>query len=225
MTTRHAMLVIARAVFDMVQIPGQEPLLVAQGAGDEAARQWWHDNEQVIAAQVFRQNNASWQRRLANWNAHTDIEFGKERLHEGGPRVDVARIRFPDGTESVAPPEAAKDYVAEEFRALNPPPTVAAQFADWRDTVQIAETPTWIGRFFNGDQDLPLDMGLPTSQFGFPIREVLSCLDRLAADGWQVVHVSEDRGLHHPEGDPAHESAVSTVRYLLSRTDDLRAGP
>ncbi len=218
MVMRHAMLVIARAVYDMVQIPGQEPLLVAQGAGDEAARQWWHENEQVVAAQIFRQNNASWQRKLADWDGRTDIEFVKERLHEGGPRVDVARIRFPDGRESVVPPEAAKDYVAEEFRAGNPPPTVAAQFADWRDTVQIAEMQTWIGRFFNGTENLPLDMGLPASQFGFPIREVLSCLDRLAADGWHVVHVSEDRGLRYPDGDATHESGVTTVRYLLSST-------
>lgn len=218
MAVRHAMFVIARAVFDMVQIPGQEPLLVAQGAGDEAARRWWHEHEQVVAAQIFRQNNASWQRKLADWDARTDVEFGKERLHDGGPRVDVARVRFPDGTESVAPPESVKDYIAEEFRSEHPPPTVAAQFADWRDTVQIGEIRTWIGRLFNGTENLPLDMGLPASQFGYPIREVLGCLDQLAADGWQVVHVSEDRGLGYPEGDAAHEPGVTTVRYLLSRT-------
>jgi hypothetical protein len=217
MAVRHAMLVVARAVYDMVEIPGQESLLVAQGAGDEAARQWWHENERAAAAQIFRQNNASWQRKLADWDARTDIEISKERLHEGGPRVDVARIRFPDGSEGVASPESAHDYVEQEFRAENPPPTVAAQFADWRDTVRVAEIHTWVGRLFDGTQNLPVDIGLPASQFGYPIREVLSCLDRLAADGWQVLHVSEDRG-HYPENDAAHESRVTTVRYLLSRS-------
>src|ERR1035441_9923921 len=138
MAVRHAMLVMARAVYDVVEIPGQEPLVVPKGAGDDATRQWWDENVKVVAAKIFRENNASWQRKLAEWNARTVIDFGKERLHEGGPRVDVARIRFPDGSESAVPPEAAKDYVAEAFREENPPPTVAAQFADWREAVQVA---------------------------------------------------------------------------------------
>jgi hypothetical protein len=217
MAVQHAMLVIARAVYDMVEIPGRDPLVAPHGAGDEAARQWWHDNGQAVASQIYRQNNAAWQRKLADWSAGTDIEFGTERLHDGGPRIDVARIRFPDGSERVAPPETAKEYVEEEFRAENPPPTVAAQFADWRDTVHIAELRTWIARLFNGTENVPLDMGLPRTQFGYPIMEVLSCLDRLAADGWHVVHVSEDRGLPYQEGDPASEPGVSVVRYLLSR--------
>lgn len=219
MAVRHAMLVIARAVYDVVEIPGQEPLVVPKGAGDEATRQWWDENVKVVAAKIFRENNASWQRKLAEWNARTVIDFGKERLHEGGPRVDVARIRFPDGSESAVPPEAAKDYVAEAFREENPPPTVAAQFADWRETVQVAELRTWAGWLFDGTENRPLKMGLPTSQFGYPIREVLNCLDRLGVDGWRVVHVSEDRGHHDNDSDAAaSDSGVTTVRYLLVQT-------
>jgi hypothetical protein len=216
MAVRHAMLVIARAVYDVVEIPGQEPLVLPKGAGDEATRQWWDENVKVVAAKIFRENNASWQRKLAEWNARTVIDFGKERLHEGGPRVDVARIRFPDGSESAVPPEAAKDYVAEAFREENPPPTVAAQFADWRETVQVTELRTWAGWLFDGAENRPLKMGLPASQFGYPIREVLSCLDRLGVDGWRVVHVSEDRGHHDTDNDAAaSDSGVTTVRYLL----------
>lgn len=37
MVERHAMLVIARAAYDLVEIPGQEPLTVPMGAGEEAA--------------------------------------------------------------------------------------------------------------------------------------------------------------------------------------------
>jgi hypothetical protein len=218
MTVQHAMLVIARAVFDMVEIPGQDRIMAPEGAGDEAARQWWDDNGRAVAAQIFKQNNASWQRKLADWDARTDIDFGKERLHDGGPRVDVARIRFPDGTESVAPPEAAQEYVAETFRSEHPPPTVAAQFADWRDTVQVTAVQTWVGRLFNGTENVPVDIGLPTSQFGYPIREVLNCLDRLTMDGWRVEHVSEDRGTYHPESDATSESVVTTARYLLARS-------
>src|SRR5882757_5558048 len=132
MPVRHAMLVITRAVFDMVEIPGQEPLVVAKDTGDEAARRWWDDRVRAVAADVFERNSDAWERDLANWQAGTDVAVGKERLHEGGPRVDVARIRFPDGTETVVDPQNAHDYVTEEFRARKPQPTVADQFAEWR---------------------------------------------------------------------------------------------
>jgi len=216
MGVRHASLVIARVVYDMVEIPGHDPLVVAKDTGDEAARRWWDEHERAAAAQLFEQTNAAWQRQLSAWHAGTDIEYSKERLHDGGPRMDVARIKFPNGTESVVAPEAAEEYVAEAFRAEHPPPIVAAQFATWRETVQIAELRTWAGWLFDRSESLPLDMGLPTSQFGYPIREVLGCLDRLSAEGWQVVHVSEDRG-RYTESDAAHESGVTTARYLLSR--------
>jgi hypothetical protein len=225
MAVRHAMFVITRAVYDMVQIPGQDPLVVTKDAGDDAARQWFDEHVRVAAAQVFEHTSDSWERGLAEWQAAAVVEVGKERLHDGGPRVEVAHIRFPDGTQSVVDPAAVHDFIAEEFRARNPHPTVAAQFADWRDTVQVAELHTWVGWLFNGAEHRPVDMGLPVSQFGYPIREVLGCLDRLAADGYQVVHVSEDRAAHpegraaYPDGDGVTESAVTTVRYLLSHPD------
>ena len=69
---------------------------------------------------------------------------------------------------------------------------------------------------------MPVDIGLPVSQFGYPIREVLACLDRLSLDGWQIVHVSEDRVGYldgrggYPEAETA-EPGIGTARYLLSR--------
>jgi hypothetical protein len=224
MAVRHAMLVISRAVFDMVQIPGQEPLVVTRDSGDEAARAWWEERARPMAAGVSERSAAGWERRLAEWQAGTRVEVGKERLHEGGPRVDVARITFPDGTGGVVDPDAARDFITEEFQARFPPPTVAAQFADWRETVQVADLHTWVGWLFSGADQAPVDIGLPRTQFGYPIREVLGCLDRLALDGWQIVHVSEDRTLHlegrpgHPDPDPAAESEIGVVRYLLSRS-------
>lgn len=224
MAVRHAMLVIARTVFDVVEIPGQPPLVVARDTADEAARAWWEEHVHPAAAGVSERSAAGWERKLADWQAATRVEVGKDRLHEGGPRVDVARIAFPDGTDAVADPDAAHDFITEEFRARFPPPTVAAQFADWRDTVAVGDLHTWVGWLFSGADQAPVDMGLPRSQFGYPIREVLGCLDRLALDGWQIVQVSEDRAGHldgrplHPDADQAGEGGVSVVRYLLSRT-------
>jgi hypothetical protein len=213
---RHAMLVITRAVFDVVRIPGQQPLVVAKDAGDEAARRWWDEHVRLAVAGV--RNSTSWDQQLADWQAATKVQVGHERLHDGGPRVEVARITFPDGTDGIVDPEAAHDYITEEFQARFPPPTAPAQFADWRETVQIGELHTWAACLYQGGEQIPLDIGLPTAEFGYPIREVLGCLDRLAEDGWQIVHVSEDRvGRHAADGEVAGENGVGTVRYLLGR--------
>ena len=169
--------------------------------------------------------------------AATRVEVGKERLHEGGPRVDVARIAFPDGTDAVADPDTAHDFITEEFRARFPAPTVAAQFADWRETVTVGDLHTWVAWLFRGADQMPVDIGLPRSQFGYPVREVLGCLDRLALDGWQIVSVSEDRSVHldgrpgHPDGDPAADPGVGVVRLpaqpgrLRSSAGAWRAAP
>jgi hypothetical protein len=209
------MLVITRAVFDIVQIPGQQPLVVAKDTGDEAARHWWDEHVRMPVAGV--QGTVSWDQQLADWQAATKVQVGKERLHDGGPRVEVARITFPDGTDGVVDPAVAHDYITEEFQARFPPPTAPAQFADWRETVQIADLYTWAGWLYQGGERMPVDIGLPVAEFGYPVREVLACLDRLAEDGWRIVHVSEDRASHPPDGELGHELGVSTVRYLLNQ--------
>ena len=226
MPVRHAMLVIARAVFDVVEIPGQEPLVVARDTGDEAARrvvggEGSGPSPRPCPGGAATPGSANW----PNWQAGTEVDVGKERLHEGGPRVDVARIRFPDGTETVVDPQNAHDYVTEEFRARKPAPTVAAQFAEWREAVQVVELHTWVGWLFNGAEHMPVDWACRVSQFGYPIREVLGCLDRLSLDGWQIVHVSEDRSGSldgrgtYPDAEMAVEPGISTARYLLSLRD------
>ena len=136
--------------------------------------------------------------------------------------MEVARIAFPDGTDAVVDPDTAHDYITEEFRARFPPPTVAAQFADWRETVVVGELHTWVGWLFSGATDAGGHRAAP-----FPVRLPDPRGARLpgpaGADGWQIVHVSEDRGAHldgrpgHPDGDPATEPGVGVVRYLLSR--------
>ena len=212
------MLVITRAVFDIVQIPGQQPLVVAKDAGDEAARQWWDEHVRAAAAGVFggpaRAGTSSW----PTGRRPPRSRWARNGCTTAGPGWRWPGSAFPDGTDGLVNPAAAHDYITEEFRARFPQPTVAAQFADWREAVQIAELHTWTGWLFQGAERIPVDIGLPAAEFGYPIREVLACLDRLAADGWQIVHVSEDRAGHHPpDGELSSENGVSTVRYLLSR--------
>lgn len=215
MTERHAMLVIARVAHDMVEIPGCEPFAVAKGTGQQAAMDWWARHGQAAAAASLERDHADWALRLTAWDAGTDMQFGKERLDPAGPRVDVARFRFPNGAESVVPLTAAEDYVAQVFRAANPPPTAEAQFAAWWRTIKITELHAWTGELFKGGESLPVDLEIHESRPGYPIGEVLSCLDKLSAEGWRIVHVSEDRSLRvAPDG--SNESCLATVRYLLS---------
>lgn len=52
--------------------------------------------------------------------------------------------------------------------------------------------------------------------FGFPIEDTLAILNELAAEGWEIVNVSEDRGIYKGVTNLT-DSAVTTVRYLLVR--------
>jgi hypothetical protein len=67
MVVRHAMLVIARAAYDLIEIPGQEPLSVPMGTGEAAARSWWSENEEAAATQHLDQDSESWQEELTEW--------------------------------------------------------------------------------------------------------------------------------------------------------------
>jgi hypothetical protein len=194
MVVRHAMLVIARAAYDLVEIPGQEPLSVPMGTGEAAARTWWSENEEPAATQQFDQDNESWQKKLTEWEKRTKVEFGKDRLYDGGPRIDIARIKFPDNSKSVVPLDTAEEYMVETFRSRHALSSVESHFSLWRQTVQLTEIRNWIGRLYKGNESLPIELGLPAAQLDYPIGAVLSYLGTDASGG----------------------SAVSTVRYLLT---------
>jgi hypothetical protein len=53
--------------------------------------------------------------------------------------------------------------------------------------------------------------------FGLPIEGVLKVLNELAAEGWTVAHVSEDRGLYAGNTNQT-DSWVTKARYLLTRS-------
>lgn len=54
--------------------------------------------------------------------------------------------------------------------------------------------------------------------YGFPIERTLVVLAALAADGWRVARVSEDRGLYKGDDAPS-DSSVTTTRHWLIRDD------
>jgi len=68
--------------------------------------------------------------------------------------------------------------------------------------------------FVNGEETrLP---AFSTWEFGLPIQSVLGVLNELAAEGWAVTHVSEDRGIYGGTTNRT-DSATTRARYLLMR--------
>lgn len=55
--------------------------------------------------------------------------------------------------------------------------------------------------------------------YGFPVEKTLAVLDALAAQGWRVARVSEDRGLYRGD-DAESDSSVTTCRHWLVRTGE-----
>lgn len=85
----------------------------------------------------------------------------------------------------------------------------------WASSATVTEQRGWRARFFDGEQWHREDD--PTSaDFHVPTEAIVSTLNRLAGQGWNVVHVSEDHGLYRGM-DIADESFVTRIRYLLRR--------
>jgi len=106
MAVQHAMLVITRAMTDLVQIPGQDDLVVARGTGNQAAYQWWLENMRA-AALGAEPDATTWQQQLAEWEAGTDVDFGKERLQSpccGLDRAAASRGQRHPGRPRTASP-------------------------------------------------------------------------------------------------------------------------
>jgi hypothetical protein len=221
MATQHAMLVLATSASDQVHIPEAEPLVVAAGAGEQAARDWWAEHLAAESSQQLRLEHADWQQGLSKWDTSTGLEFRRDRLQPGGPRVDVVRLDFPDGTQSVVPLDVAEAHLSGAFSARFPPPSIESHYARWRSGVRITERRAWTATLYLAGEarELPLDQ--PGSGSGVPDAQIPGCLDRLTADGWQVAHVSQDTETGPP---PRCQSRATAIRFLLVRDADQQGG-
>jgi hypothetical protein len=213
MVTQHAMLVLATTASALVHIPEAEPLVVAAGAGEQAARDWWAEHLAAESSQQLLHEHANWQQGLANWDTSTGLEFRRDRLQPGGPRVDVVRLEFPDGTQSVVPLDVAEAHLSGAFSARFPPPSMESHYGRWRSGVRVTERRTWTATLYLAGEarELPLDQ---PGGGGVPDAQIPGCLDRLAADGWQVAHVSQDTETGPP---PRWQSRVAAIRFMLIR--------
>jgi hypothetical protein len=89
-------------------------------------------------------------------------------------------------------------------------------FDDWFKSL-AKEHRTWKADFIRSTlteaMDLPIDVEYA---WGFPSAAVNALLEKLADEGWRLIHVSEDRGLYRGE-DAQNESAPTRARFLMER--------
>jgi hypothetical protein len=75
----------------------------------------------------------------------------------------------------------------------------------------------WWTAYFGVEQPVEVKDDFWTEwSYGFPIEKTLTVLAALAAKGWRVARVSEDRGLYKGD-DAASDSSVTTTRHWLVR--------
>ena len=103
-----------------------------------------------------------------------------------------------------------------EAAALSRFPEPHGDNHSYGDQVGNKQIVVWaVGLYSNGEyKRLP---ALTHWAFGFPIDGALRILNQLAAEGWSVAHVSEDRGLYRGQTNQT-DSAVTKTRYLLMRS-------
>ncbi len=125
----------------------------------------------------------------------------------------VTDIHGPDGTviaRDVGDDE--EDRIASLAQASFPDPT---EKLPHDELGHVAERVVWrASLFIDGERkDLP---AVDSWAYGLPIESVLGVLNELAAEGWSVVQVSEDRGIYAGVTNNT-DSAVTKARYLLVR--------
>jgi hypothetical protein len=212
---KHATLVFGRVKFEAVKIAsnGKTRFLdvtdaraeYERGPGAEAAA------HAVAVKAVHEQRKAF----VASATVKPGITVKRDT---GGLRkasVIVDQVSVGGLVREVPPGEAQKflqDEATRRFPTPSPPghSSFEAWFQDNKKTVR-----TWRAQFISDaavrECELPPDLNW---DWGFPIAVAMSELNRVAEDGWTLVHVSEDHGLY-AGADAMDESYPVRVRYLL----------
>lgn len=120
-----------------------------------------------------------------------------------------------DRTIEVRKGNTAASIIEGQANARFPEPTVGRVSVGLGDKCGVTKTVVWAaGLYVDGEH-----RRLPAFQYweyGLPIQELLSVLNDLAAEGWSVAHVSEDRGVYQGLTNRT-DSSVTKARYMLVR--------
>ncbi len=141
----------------------------------------------------------------------------------------VAVLTFPDGSTREGPTADISTMLEEEcVRLYGEEPYVPTQEQDY-DTWLVEtgavgiEQRVWVGIVIEPDgSEREFEEGLEEWRFGAPLAGINGELNRLAAAGWVVVSVSEDKGLYLGS-DSRDESYPARIRYLLGRDEEQAA--
>lgn len=127
-------------------------------------------------------------------------------------------VTFPDGSHlqfDERTPRQEIQAAIEEAAAVAHPISERSDGEGANKDLKIEEAAVWEAvLFIDGERRSLAD--ILSWEFHFPIRDVIARLDELAAEGWTVAHVSEDRGVYTSKL-AANISAPVAARYLLVR--------
>jgi hypothetical protein len=210
----YGYLALRRDYGGVFTLPDGKKEFFDQQAEAEASRQKW------IAEKVLP-------------NAERKVEE-KRRVFAEGCRVQEERLKQPglltsdrilqnvlDADGTYLGEATAEDFLAiVEKAALKKFPDPIHELLASGATGAVEKQVVWAAGLYLGGtfESLP---AIWTWNFGLPIEDALRILNDLAAEGWRVVSVSEDRGIYRGATNQT-DSAVTTVRYLLAR--ELPAG-
>lgn len=221
MAARFAVFYVMRVNYQAVTLPNGE---VKKAPVDDTAnflRRWWDKHEADELRARFDEELSQWQQQLRTWKSGCRVDEGKGRIH-GGPRVEVSNITYPNGKRVTVERHRADDAITTEFTELYPRPLptenrLNVAYGDWVKGTSSKNVRSWTAGLVEGDRETEIEIGVPqTWPCGMPAREIVQQLDVLAADGWKLINVSEDRGIYRGE-DARTDSSPTTIRYLLQR--------
>lgn len=130
--------------------------------------------------------------------------------HEDGTNEQVDY----DGTSPTALSYDVNHYAYAVWMRLHKQWNVEA-CRTWCRAATVVEQRGWRVCFFNGSEWHEGEK--PTTWWmGMPGEAIVQALNRLAEEGWHVLHVSEDHGVYAGV-DTVDESFPTRVRYLLRR--------
>lgn len=140
-----------------------------------------------------------------------------ERIKQPGllSADEIRRTVFTSGGESLGySTEQAYDAVVQKAALERfPEPTPNSLFDSLSGGVE--KIVVWAASLYLDGEPKQLP-AFSSWEFGLPIESVLGVLNEIAADGWRVVHVSEDRGVYSGITNQT-AAGVTKARYLLAR--------
>lgn len=207
---QYGYLAFERVHGGIVTLPDEEPQLFEDYA--EAGRAWQKWVQEVALPKAQQKVDEDRQAFIEG------CELRERKIKEPGlltPDRIVEEAHDADGRSLGNVAQGGFDAVVEEAaREKFPDPDV--HNLPYGDQVGNKQIVVWaVGLYLNGEHKrLP---AFTNWEFGFPIDGALKILNQLAAEGWSVANVSEDRGIYKGQTNQT-DSWVTKARYLLTRS-------